>query len=280
MKVIGHSNIYGISLHIGKSNYENTLEVVLSDYEVGQLRVCQNSDNSILEIDLALAYGKLDDLKKHNRFNIRDIDEVENRKLFDYKFDEIELIKNEVSKYSNIRIWVDHDDSNCYLLPLYFVYEFYDSIHSSNVYQINIDGFYKQPQTLVTFYDKVNGTEKELSSDDLKNYKNEWMNQLEINSEVRNVVDNKIVNLKYNDLYKSVLEFIKPQGRKSRATFIGELMGSNILNRGMPIIYNYIINCLAKDGKINVYRRENIDENDQFYDDEIRNNDIEYNNEA
>ena len=107
----------------------------------------------------------------------------------------------------------------------------------------------------------------------LNKYKLEWNKQLETKSDIRDVRNGVINNFSYQDLYKEVLDVIKPLGRVNRITAISKLQESNILNNGHPIIYNYLIRCLIQNNTLEEYKIEN---NGDSTDDEYINNEIEY----
>ena len=280
-EIINDGELYTISLYHGKLNYDSYLEVVSNDSQVGELKVNQNK-NSILRVDLELAYGNLHHYRSSVDWwlwNIKWIDTESNQKLFKYEIENFDKIQNEVSKYKTIRIWIDKNDSNSYMFGLFFFGKFYELIKDKKIIIANIDNYYKNSKTLFELISDNELKESELSLDNLNAYKQEWEKQVEIDSDIRDVRNGVIKNLSDEDLYKPVLKIIKNLGRVNRVVAISKLQESDILNNGHPIIYNYIINRLIhkkvlKEYKIDYSKQKDVDP--YILDDEYRNNEIEY----
>jgi hypothetical protein len=105
-----------------------------------------------------------------------------------------------------------------------------------------------------------------------------WDNELKINSDIRDVSNEIIKNLKFENLYEPILKVIKNLGRVNRLKAINKLQKTNILSNKHPIIYNYIINLLIKDGFLKEYKLDYSTDNSIYnYDkeDEYRNDEIE-----
>ena len=282
-EIINKGELYTISLYHGKNNYDSTLEVVSNDSQYGELKMSKNK-NSILRVDLELAYGSLYYYTWSVDWwlsGLEWIDKESHKKLFKYKIENLNKIKNEISKYKTIRIWIDKNDSNSYMFSLFFFGKFYNLIKTKKIIIVNLDNYYKDNKTLEELIVDNNLEETELSVEKLDKYKLEWEKQVEINSDIRDVRDGIIKNLSYEELYKPVLDVIKKLGRVNRMKAIFELQESNILNNGHPIIYNYIIKCLIDKGSLKEYKidySKNKDADSYVIDDEYRNNEIEYSN--
>lgn len=280
-EIINKGELYTISLYHGKSNYDSVLEVVSNDCEVGELKASGNK-NSILRIELELAYGNIHYYKwsvDYWLWGIRWLDKEDNQKTFKYEIKNLDKIKNEISKYNEFRLWIDKNDSNSFLFGLFFCYEFYDLIKDKKVKVVNLDNFYKTDKTITDLIKNKKIEENQLSLEDINKYKSEWDNQIEINSDIRDVRNGEIKNYKTEDLFKQVLDIIKPLGRANRMVAISKLQDSNILNNGHPLIYNYIIRCLIQNNTLKEYKidysKKQPDDN-YVIDDEYRNNEIEY----
>ena len=280
-EIINKGEIYTISLYHGRNNYESFLEVVSNNFENGDLTASGNK-NSILRIELELAYGHLDYFKwdfKYWLWRLKHLDKEFNKKIFKYEINNLNKIKSEINKYKKIRLWVDQNDSNSYMFYLFFCYEFYDLIKDKEIIVVNLDNFYKTDKRIIDLVNNNQIEENKISLIDIEKNKSEWQKQLEINSEIRDVRNGVIKNLSDQDLYKPVLKVIKRLGRVNRMEAIHKLQESDILNNGHPIIYNYIIRCLIDKNSLNEYKVKFKPKTDIDYyvaEDEYRNNEIEY----
>lgn len=274
-KTINQNEIYTISLYRDSLNYSSTLEIVSTLYELGDLKNSINA-NSILRIELELATGDIASLFRHLTC-IEYMDKEFNRKIYAYEVNNLNYIKEEVNKYRKIRLWVDQNDSNSYLNLLYFCNEFYELIKEKEIKVVNIDNFHKNSLTMNDML-KNKIDERVLSLDEIKNYSKKWDNIVKINSDIRNVSNGIVKNLKYEYLARKALDIIKKLGRVNRMKAIVKLQNSDILNNNNPLIYNYIINLLIKDGFLKEYKLDYSTDNSIYnYDkeDEYRNNEIE-----
>ena len=249
-KTINQNEIYTISLYRDSLNYSSTLEVVSSLYELGDLKNSINA-NSILRIELELATGDVASLFRHLTC-IEYMDKEFNRKIYAYEVNNLNYIKEEVNKYRKIRLWVDQNDSNSYLNLLYFCNEFYELIKEKEIKVVNIDNFHKNSLTMNDML-KNKIDERVLSLDEIKNYSKKWDNIVKINSDIRNVSNGIVKNLKYEYLARKALDIIKKLGRVNRMKAIVKLQNSDILNNNNPLIYNYIINRFITNGSVKEY---------------------------
>ncbi len=172
-----------------------------------------------------------------------------------------------------MRIWIDKNDSNSYMFLLFFFGMFYYLIIDKRIIIVEINDYFKNKKTLDELI-KYNCLEEyELFTTSINNYKTKWEQQMKISSDIRDLRDGIIKNFSYEDLYKSILDVIKPLGRVNRLVAITKLQESNVLNNGHPIIYNYLIQCLIRNNTLEEYKIEN---NGNSTYDEYVNNEIEY----
>jgi len=276
---VNDEELYTIILYNSKINNYNTIEVVSSLIEAGDLLISRNT-NSILCINLDLSVANdLDILKKDKcRPKLKEIDTQFKFMNFKYKIKNLDKIKKELKKYKNIRIWVDSKNNNSFLFKLYFCNEFYKEIYDKNLTMANIEGFFTNHDKLEEFIDNDKVVETKLSIDELNKYKNEWDIQVKINSEIRDVRNGKIINLSYSDLYEPVLKIISEIGRVKRSKAISKLIDTDILNCKLPIIYNHIINRLVENKSLKVYMIDYTNKEIENFEneDEFMNNEIEY----
>lgn len=274
-KTINQNEIYTISLYRDSLNYSSTLEIVSTLYELGDLKNSINA-NSILRIELELATGDIASLFRHLTC-IEDMDKEFNRKIYAYEVNNLNYIKEEVNKYRKIRLWVDQNDSNSYLNLLYFCNEFYELIKEKEIKVVNIDNFHKNSLTMNDML-KNKIDERVVSLDEIKNYSKKWDNIVKINSDIRNVSNGIVKNLKYEYLARKALDIIKKLGRVNRMKAIVKLQNSDILNNNNPLIYNYIINRFITNGSVKEYLISDKLLSKYEKEDEYRNNEIEYDN--
>lgn len=268
-EIINGDELYTISLYNSKSNDKSCLDVVSDKSQVEELKKSGN-ENSILRIQLELAYGRLHNYRYDTKWwlwGIKCIDKKDNKDKYKYKIENLDIIKREIKKYKTIRIWIDKNDSNSYMFALFFVGMFYKLIINKKIIVAEINDYFKNEISLDDF------KEYELEKETIDKYKLEWQRQLEIGSDIRDVRNGVIRNYLDQDLYKTILDVIKPLGRVNRMTAITKLQESNILNNGHPIIYNYLIQSLIQNNTLEEYKIENLGDS---ADDEYVNNEIEY----
>lgn len=231
-------------------------------------------DAAVMCVYLGLAYGNLKELEHHNRKSLRKIDTWINPWDFSYDFsNNIENIKKEVSRYPKIRIWIREDEVYSFLTIRYVFHEFYDQLKSKDISLICLNRLYENGYTSTFDLERCYKKENQivLTQYDVEKYKEEWEEQIRINSEVRDLRNGKIKNLSYADLYEPVYKFISKYKRKHiRGEIISRLMASNILNEGKPVVYNHIINCLIQQGRIEMYPIDDIIEVDEHRDNMIK----------
>ena len=146
-EIINHYEIYTISLYHSQLNYDSFLEVVSSTYEFEALKSVKPL-NSILKIELELSCGKLNNSINRHLEYVKCMDKEFNKKIFKYKVNNLDKIKFEINKYKKIRLWIDKNDSNSYLILLFFCNEFYDLLKNKEVIVVNIDNFYESSISL------------------------------------------------------------------------------------------------------------------------------------
>ena len=274
-KVISNNSICDVSLSQDTYEYVDTLDVVSRVPDGSDIRIYSNSGKAVLYIDLSLAYGDLSGLKEHNRYILEKMDTWA-YKMRDFSYDfsnNIDEIKEEIAKYSNVRVWFSEYDSNSFLMPRYLFHEFYDQLKDNNVSLIYLNRFTENGYIDENIYDEYfkEENQEKLTNEDIEQYKAEWEQQLQINSDVRNLVNGKIENLSYSDLYEPVYEFIAQfKRRKLRGEIISKLMDSDILTDGKYIIYNHIINCLIKQGRVKAYPYGAPEDPNEFHNNKIR----------
>ena len=92
--------------------------------------------------------------------------------------------------------------------------------------------------------------EKELSKEEQKEYKQEWLNLININSELRLFEKGKVINVNYEYLKNFINNVIKENDIKGKLSsdnsmFIGTLMGHDINNKLKEDVWKEIIEKLG-----------------------------------
>ena len=241
------------------------IEIVSSLSEVGTLKMLNFSSYSQIAIHLNLSVGRIDDLRKHNRENLFDFfPKFYEPNKNDYR-GEYDIISDEIEKYNRIRFIVNENDTNSMLSVYYVMYEFYDGIKDKEIsitkFDIHSADFLKDRLE----YEKACTNERILSKEEIDNYKKTWEQELENNSEIRNIENKKIIDYSIDDISKKILEFMMKRKPDNTYLLIQELIKSNVLNiqRGL-YIYNYIMEYMIKSEMIKTDKSGKLALNDQI----------------
>ena len=227
-----------LGLYYFSQEDSKTVEIVTNLSEAGELKMLNHCKNSQIAINLNLCIGKIDDFKKYNRENLYDFfPKFFERNKNDYK-EEYDVIFDEIKKYEKIRFIFNEYNSNSILNIYYCIYRFYNNIKDKTISLAEFD-FHKKNKEK---YEYACENEKILTLEEIENYKLKWEEELNKNSEVRNIENGEIKDYSINDITLKILDFIKMNRPKDTYELILELAQSNILNiQSGLFIYNYIV---------------------------------------
>lgn len=230
------------------------LDVVCDDSEAGQMRVKVGYRPNLVRCDLEFCYGDLKELDNNVRNEIKEID-LYSEEEYDYSFDEdVKKLNDEIKDYKFIRIWSKHKSINDYLLPYYFINKFYNKIKEKEVRIVFIDelkGRDRLDELLEGEFDKLMKTEKTLSKEELKEYKDKWNDIKNSKSDIRDIIDGKIVFKKFEDYYEPILNLLSKHKEVSRRKFFGDILSAKLINGADLIVYNHIIDLMIQNKLIN-----------------------------
>ena len=230
------------------------LEVVTNGSEIGEIRTKLGYKPRCAICDLELCYGSLEELKENNRNSLRKIDLFAEND-YDYSFaDEIERINEDIRYYDSVRIWTKHNSINDFLLPYYFINKFYNKIKNKEVKLIYIDELPDRENLKDLFYgefEKLLETEKLLTKEELKKYKDEWNTIVSQKCDIRKLEKNKIIYTKYEDYFDQIIKLLSKYKSIKRKQFIGKLTIKKLIYNADIIVYNHIIDIMIENNLIN-----------------------------
>lgn len=205
------------------------------------------SDYKIICMGLNLAVG---DIKNDHLTFIR---KLYKDNSYDYN-DSINELLDSINGNTKIRIWSSKGNDDAYLLLLYacnLLKDICDNI--SVVYTTDYNKYILSISTL--HYSEINHIlkyEQQLSKDEIKNYSIEWGHLVEINSDLRVLIDGSIINKNFSDYDEIILNKLKKLGRCKLANLVGNLMGDHAINDSGDAVYGYLIDRLITQNKIKV----------------------------
>ena len=88
-----------------------------------------------------------------------------------------------------------------------------------------------------------------------------WDNLVKINSEVRVLEKNQIINKKYSDFDEIILNTLEKLGKCRKTQLIGKLLSNSITSSFDVNIYGYLVDRLINNNEINVINNDIIERN-------------------
>lgn len=245
-----------------ESESTSVIEIVSSDSELGLLKRSGNKNLKIC-LPLCLSIGSLDGMKCLKRTELEKYINLNENKLFENGFD-FKYEYNKLIEYANIatkiRIWSSHLDCDDYCLLLYLCYLLKDK-NISVIYSEELDW-------KATTFGSV--SEKELKILEQKehilkpvekdNFSNEWEKLIKDNTELRFMVNGKVISKDINYFDNDIVKKMEKLGRVNIHTLVAELMGNPIIPsvKYSDWIYIYLINRLINNELIEKSVENNI----------------------
>lgn len=184
-------------------------------------------------------------------------------KLFENGFD-FKYEYNKLIEYANIatkiRIWSSHLDCDDYCLLLYLCYLLNDK-NISVIYSEELDW---KATTLGSVSEKelkiLEQKEHILKPVEKDNFSNEWEKLIKDNTELRFMVNGKVISKDINYFDNDIVKKMEKLGRVNIHTLVAELMGNPIIPsvKYSDWIYIYLINRLINNELIEKSVENNI----------------------
>ncbi|MBO4245346.1 MAG: DUF1835 domain-containing protein [Bacilli bacterium] len=233
---------------IKNGNYQ-IIDVCSNEADAGCLKKYYEDnkcdDYCIISIRMGLAIGDI----KTNHLDI--VRELYNDPNYTYQ-DDLDSLINSINKDIKIRIWSSKMDSNSYLLLLYLT-----SLLSSYDNQISViftTDYNLDAITLGCCCDReVNELlkyEKVLSINELHDYQKTWEDVVNVNSEIRILENNTIVNKNYADYDDLILNKLSQIGECKVYELVAKLLLDNSLNMYDDFIDSFLVKRLINHHKI------------------------------
>lgn len=166
-----------------------------------------------------------------------------------------ELLNNLTNSKS--RIWSSKGSDDDYLLLLYLCNLLKDKSKNISViyttdynrHTLSINALhYKEIESILNY-------EKQLTLDDINKYSNKWDKLVEANSDLR-VLENEIIkNKNYSDYDKLILDELSKIEPCTLINLITNLMANFVINNTSSTVYQYLIDKLIFQNKIEVIEK-------------------------
>ena len=207
---------------------------------------------SIIYLPLALSIG---DIKN----------DLYNRTIFDVELkSKINELLNSINDNTIIRVFSSRINVEEYLLLLFICNLFKNK---NNKVEVIFTSDYLNVHTLgaLSYEEIVNvlKNKKELSKKEIKQYSKMWDNIVKINSEVRVLEKNKIINKKYSDFDEIIINTLEKLGKCRETQLIGKLLANSITSSFDVNVYGYLVDRLINNNEINVINNNIIERNNQ-----------------
>ncbi len=238
--------------NIIKSNNYTTIDITSSVSGAYTLKEYykrnNNNDYCIFCVPLLLSLG---DIKNHlfdrevvyNDF-YENVEELKNT---------IDDLLNSINKDTTIRIYSSKIDIDDYLLMLYICNLLKDK---DNTIKVVFVSDYKDAFSLgaldTTEVKEVLNNEIILTKVEINNYSKDWEELININSELRVLENNKVINKNYSDYDNIILNELDKLGQCKIPQLIGKLLASAITTSHEVQTYSYLVERLIKNNKIKI----------------------------
>lgn len=264
------------------------LEVGSNQMDMITLKIVENFKYAQLGIDLQLNFGKLDDLKEYNRNNINEIMNMYSKYNIYYEKnfkDVYDKVVKDLSIYEKIRIFINPLYSESFLIPYYFIYEFWDIVKDKEIslvyYNDNLENYFKNQvseaaEDVPTYNPnedktmnyinnhkitkiletknkgilnevdnivlKLLNTEIILTDEEKRVYKEVWEKELQLNSDIRILENNEIVDYSYDEIEHKILneyndvddyQLYKSNVLKTECIFLYKFLKADMIKKGL-----------------------------------------------
>lgn len=222
------------------------------------------TDYFIISTELSLGIGDI----KNNHIDF--LRKLYNDSLFEN--DSLKILDN-VNTDTIFRIWSSKKDNDSYLLLLYVCYLLKDK--NVNIHVVYSTDYNENALSISSIESKeieeVLKYEKVLSFDEINNYAKKWCELVEVNSDLRIIENEEIINKNYSDYDDIILMYLSEENECSIAQLIAKLVIGHVINDVGDIVYLYLINRLIDMEKIKVVKKES-----NLYQSIIESNDYEF----
>ena len=227
------------------------IDVCASPSGAGCIKCYYDNNNTkgyqIIPIRLSLVIGDI----KENRLPF--LQELYNDPGFDYH-DQIKELLDSINDDTLVRVWSSKGNADDYLLLLYICNLLKDKVSNMSVVystdyleeviSINAADYKEIPLILQN--------EIILTSDMINKFANEWNELCAINSDLRVLENNKIINREYSDYDAIILDKLEILGPCKIASLIGHLMANYTINNASDVVYKYLVDRLINQNKIKI----------------------------
>ena len=227
---------------------DSVIEIVSSYSELGLLKRSGN-ENIKVSLPLSLCIGDLDSLTPFNRKVLSKY--YKGNILYDFTdvFNELKEFANNCKK---IRVWSSHLDSDDYCLFLLICYLFQDK-EISVIFSEEFDWCATSLSAISE--DEVAELENRehiLTNRQKEDYCNEWEKVVNDNSELRYMLNGKVVSSSIDIFDDEIIDRLEKMGKINIFKFIGNLMAIPIIPNVIysDWVYAYLIERLEQIGRI------------------------------
>lgn len=229
---------------------EKIIEVVADYSNSGCLKKSDFKNNSIVCLPLKLSFGDLKSLDNYNRKCLKVLypnDEIREEDFIFQK--EIEVLKSA----DKIRIWSSRTCADEFLLLIYICSLFTDK----NISVVFADEFSSFSWSIGCMTpEEVNELAKKehlLSNKEVKCYISEWKKIVKENSSLRYIENKQIKSVPIDYFDEVILSYLN--NREIRLiVLIAELMGYDVIDHTSHSVYEYLVNRLIEQGKIEIVK--------------------------